>query len=390
MLRTIIIGADADLGRSLGSLLNETGRYGVLRATEDYPEGMGLERLLRAHAPHVIFLCVDHLQSAMSVRDGIDSTVPGIPLVAFGRSAGQSVLLELMKVGVREFLPAPFEHNRLYELADRLEQRLSENPLSFDTTDLMFSFLPAKAGVGTSTLALNISLAMSAQTKVLLADFDLNSGLIAFMLKISSAYSLVDAAERSGDMDENLWPQLVAEAGDLHVLPSGRTEPGVRIDPAQIRHLISFARRQYGVICVDLSGNMERYSVELMQESKQIFLVTTPEVPPLHLARERNLFLQNIDLGDRVSVLLNRRQRRSAISVAQIEDLLELPVYESFPNDYQTVHDAVVSGKAIDRSSDLGSACHRIAARILDPEGRETQKKKKKRFIEHFAVIPSR
>jgi hypothetical protein len=67
-----------------------------------------------------------------------------------------------------------------------------------------------------------------------------------------------------------------------------------------------------------------------------------------------------------------------------------LPVYESFPNNYQAVHDAVVSGKPIDRSSDLGSACHRVAARILNPETRESQPRKKKRFIEHFAVLPSR
>ena len=235
----------------------------------------------------MVFLCVDHLQNALRVRTGIEETVPGLPLVAFGRNSSQQVLLELMKVGVREFLPTPFDQQRLHELADRVEQRLAEAPLSFDATDLMFSFLPAKPGVGTSTLALNISVAMAQNTKVLLADFDLNCGLIAFMLKLASHYSLVDAADKSGELDENLWPQLVSEIGELHVLPSGRSEPGVRIDPIQIRRLIAFARRQYGVICVDLSGNMEKYSIELMMESKRIFVVATPEIPPLHLARQR-------------------------------------------------------------------------------------------------------
>ena len=390
MLRTLIVGADSNLAARLEVMFQEVERFALVRAVDSYPEGMRLERMLRAHAPQVVFLCIDHLENAMLVRAGIEETVPGLPLVAFGRNSTQQVLLELMKVGIREFFPTPFEQQRLHELADRVEQRLAESPLKFDATDLMFSFLPAKPGVGTSTLALNISVALSRRTKVLLADFDLNSGLIAFMLKLTANYSLVDAADKSAELDENLWPQLVREIGDLHVLPSGRSEPGVRIDPIQIRRLIAFARRQYGAICVDLSGNMEKYSIELMQESKQIFLATTPEIPPLHLARERYHFLRSIDLGDRVSVLLNRHHRRSTVSVAQIQELLGVPVYETFPNHYLGVHKSLVEGKPVDSTSELGRCFSKIAARILDPDSTEDGSSKKKRFIEHFTVRPAK
>ena len=391
MLRTIIIGTDSDLAQKLESLFTDTGRFGLLRSIDRYPEGAELERTLRAHAPHVVFLCVEALSDALVVRSGIERTVPGVPIVAFGRSASQHVLMELMKIGVREFLALPFSSETLLELADRIEEQLAKNPLSFDTTDLMLSFLPAKPGVGASTLALNLSIALSRcrDTKVLLADFDLNSGLIAFMLKISGPYSLVDAADKSAELDENLWPQLVTKVGDLDVLPSGRSEPGARIQPAQIQTLLTFARRHYGAICVDLSGNMEKYSVELMQESKQIFLVTTPEIPPLHLARERYIFLRQLDLGDRVSVLLNRWQKRNAMSVSQIEDLLEVPVYETFPNSYNQVHQALVSGSPIDAGSELGKRIAALANRILNPDSAQGSRPKK-RFLQHFSVLPAK
>ncbi len=326
MLRAIVVGTDEDLEARLKELFQDAGRIGLLRTVRDYPTGTDLERMLRAHAPHVVFLCMDNVDAALAVRTGVEETAPGLPVVAFGRNAGQQVLLELMKVGVREFLPLPFETQSLLELSNRLEDQLAETPLTFDSTDLMFAFLPAKPGVGASTLALNISVAMSRETKVLLADFDLNSGLIAFMLKVSSPYCLVDAVTKSAELDENLWPQLVTEVDRMHLLPAGRPQPGVRIEAIQIRRMLAFARRLYGVVAVDLSGNMEKYSIELMQESKQIFLVTTPEIPPLHLARERLNFLRQVDLGDRVSVLLNRYHKRGAISGAQIEDLLAVPV----------------------------------------------------------------
>ncbi len=391
MLRAIIIGADDDLKRKLEGMFYETGRFGLIRSLEGYPDEHALERTMRAHAPETVFLCVDVLESALRTRTTIEQTVPGVPIVAFGRIADQDILMELMKQGVREFLPMPFESQRLLDLGDRIEERLAQNPLSIESTDLMFSFLPSKPGVGTSTLALNLSVALSrlGQTRALLTDFDLNSGLVAFMLKLGTPHSIMDAVLRSEDLDENLWPQLVARVGKLDVLPAGRPAPGVRIQPLQIQRMLNFARRQYDVMCADLSGNMEKYSIELMMESKRIFVVATPEIPPLHLARERLNFLREIDLIDRVSVLLNRWTRKSAISVSQIEDLLEAPVYDSFPNNYLGVHKALVEGKPVDENSDLGKKCQAFARRIMNPKERDRQPGKRT-FLQSFSILPSK
>lgn len=390
MLRTIIIGADEVSVVGLETGFRESARFGLLRTLHDYPEGIQLERVLRAHAPDVVFLSVARLEEALRARAGIDSIVEGIPIVAFGGSSSQEILIELMKVGVREFVPLPVGTEVLYELADRLESMIHKNPHSFDTTDMTFTFLPAKPGVGTSTLALNVSLAMARRTKVFLADFDLNSGLIAFMLKLGAEYSLEDAAKKSNEIDEDLWPRLVTSIGELDVLPSGRTNPGFRIDPIQIHQLVSFARRQYGVICADLSGNMEKHSVELMQESKYIFVVTTSEIPPLHLARHRCQFLRSVDLGDRIRVLLNRYQKRNSVGISQIEELLEAKVFETLPNDYRSVHQSLVAGKPIDPATELGQACNRLAERALNKEHAEAPKAKGKRFLGHFNVLGRR
>ena len=391
MLRTVVIGADAESTQRMDSLFLESGRFGLARSIDKYPTGTELERLLRAHAPQVVFLSASVLDEALATKKAIEALLTGLPVVSFGRNCEQRVLLELMKAGVREFLPEPIDAGELGELANRIEDHLAQNPLSFDTTDLLFSFLPSKPGVGASTLALNVSVALAeeANVEVLLADFDLNSGLIAFMLKLNSPFALMDAADKSEELDENLWPQLVSQRGKLHVLPSGTSMPGVRIEAAQIRRMLSFARRQYGGICVDLSGNLEKYSIELMQESKTIFLVTTPEIPPLHLARDRYNFLRQLDLSDRVCVLLNRWHKKSAVSAAQVEDLLEVPVYHTFPNNYNGVHQALLAGQPVAPDTDLGKQCRILAKKVLNPES-DTSAIPKKKFLEHFSVLSSR
>ncbi len=395
ILRTIVLGADEDLSQRLEMVFLETGRFGLVRSFDSYLDDYSVERLIRVHGPQVIFLCADDIAEAGRVKQRIDQTLPGLPVVAFGRDACPEVLIELMKLGVREFLRTPFDPAEIIGIADRIERHLAENPLDAGATDRVFSFLPAKPGVGTSTLAVNLAVAMAAidDTKVLLTDFDFNSGLVAFMLKLNPPYTIVDAVLRSEDLDENLWPQLVTKAEKLDILPCGRPEPGVRVEPIQIHRMISFARRQYDVICVDLSGNMEKYAVELMMESKHIFLVTTPEIPPLHLARERLQFLRSIELADRVKVLVNRWGKRTPVTIRQIQELLEAPVFECFPNNYAGVHAALMEGRPIDSRSDLGRQIRRAALRILNPElNPETEKDiaKKKRFLESFSILSSK
>jgi Flp pilus assembly CpaE family ATPase len=224
-----------------------------------------------------------------------------------------------------------------------------------------------------------------ANAAVLLSDFDLNSGMLRFMLKLENTYSVTDAAEHSLEMDENMWPTMVTTLEKLDVLHAGKLNPDFRIEPTQIRHLMEFMRRNYSALCFDLSGNLERYSLEIMHESKRIFLVCTPEIPSLHLAREKLVYLKQLDLADRVSVLLNRCQKRPLITPTQIEELVGAPVYMTFPNDYQGVQRALTAGRWVESNTELGKQFNTLVQSMFDTKG-PAPVETKKRFIEFFSV----
>jgi Flp pilus assembly CpaE family ATPase len=165
-------------------------------------------------------------------------------------------------------------------------------------------------------------------------------------------------------MDESLWQKLVTSIGELDIIPAGKRVPGFRIEAMQIRYLMEFARRNYKVICADLSGILEKFSLEILHEARQIFLVCTPEVPSLHLAREKLRFFNTLDLEGRVKILLNRAQRRSLIPISEIEKVLGHAVYMSFPNDYVGVHKALTAGKQVNPASELGKGFQALAGAI--------------------------
>jgi len=391
MLRGIAISPDQELSDQLEDLLTEVGHIGLVRKIEKYPAGIELSRFLRAHAPQVVFLSIENLAKAVDTIAGIEATVPGMQIVAISRNCDPQTLLELMRIGVREFMSMPFSRQDLYETLGRINENLEKKPVASFATDMMFSFLPSKAGVGASTIAMNASVSASQlpEAKTILVDFDLNSGMQRFMLKLDNEYCLTDAAENSFRMDDNLWPQLVTTIGNLDVLHSGKLNPNFRIEASQVRHLIDYMRRMYKVVCVDLSGNMEKYSLEIMQESKRVFLVCTPEITSLHLAREKYNYLKTLDLGERVSVLLNRAQKRAVISPAQIEELLGIPVAMTFPNDYQGVHRALTMGRNVEPSTELGKQFSKLAQSMVEKKGIAAPQPKKS-FVDYFSLLPGR
>jgi pilus assembly protein CpaE len=391
MMRGLIISPDRELASQLDRVLADSGSVSVIRSVDRYPGSVELTRFVRAHAPHVVFVSMESVSSAGGIQAALQEALSGIQIIAIHRTTEPQLLLDVMRLGIREFLAYPFDRKSVVDAVNRAGELLSKNPLSVDATDLVYSFLPSKAGVGTSTIALNAAVAASQLkgTKVFLSDFDLNSGMIRFMLKLQNHHSVIDAAERSVDIDENFWPQLVTGIGSLDVLHAGTLNPNFRMEAAQVRNLLDFARRNYKVICADLSGNLEKYSIELMHESKKIFLVCTPEIPSLHLAREKFHYLRTLDLGDRVSVLLNRCQKRPLISPSQVEELLGLPVHMTFSNDYQGVNKAMSEGKPVDSGSELGRQCAALAGSMLErkvTDGPES----KRRFVEYFSLVPTR
>jgi pilus assembly protein CpaE len=386
MLRAVIISPSRSLADELQPVLASL-PIAVVRVVEHYPTENELLRLLRSLTPQLILLSVESLQEAVAVVRGIETHAPGVPVVAAGQRSGPEVLLE-MRAGVREFLQSPFEPAAVQEALERVREAAERAPRPVELADRIFSFLPCKAGVGTSTVALNMSAAFARapDTSVLLMDFDLNCGMIGFMLKLENPHSVTHAAEIAFQMDENLWRQLISSCGALDVLPAGKINPGVRIEPAQIRSLLDFARRHYKVICLDLSGNLEKYSVEIMRESKQIFLVCTAELPSLHLARQKLSFLRSLDMEDTVQVLLNRVGKRDVVSPEEVEKLLGLTVC-TFPNDYRGIHEALATGKPVKWDSPLGKRFLDAAQTILSGSGLEEPKKR--RFVEHFSLVPA-
>src|SRR5258708_34367274 len=141
MLRGIIICPDADLHDRLQAVLADVGFTNVTRSLDHSPNSLELLRIVRAHAPQVLFLSIDSMQKATEVVQELEKQAPGTQVIAISRVCDPQILLNLMRTGVREFASLPFDRNQIGDSLVRLSEQLNANPPEIETTDDVFSFL---------------------------------------------------------------------------------------------------------------------------------------------------------------------------------------------------------------------------------------------------------
>jgi pilus assembly protein CpaE len=252
--------------------------------------------------------------------------------------------------------------------------------------------MPAKPGCGATTIATYATAIASQKTldPTLLLDFDVRLGVTSFLLKAEGAHTIADALLQTERLDQDLWSSLVARLGNLHLLGSGPVDFSRAVPAEHYAALLDFAIRRYAVIAVDLPGTMEDCEVATLLRSKRIFLVTTPDIGALHVARRKATWLQDLRLTDKVAVVLNCVDRRSTLSVDDIQRIIQLPVRHMLPANNAEIARAVQKGAVLDSTSGLGKHIARISAELTAGRPASHKPNAVRRFVEYFSISAAR
>jgi pilus assembly protein CpaE len=278
-----------------------------------------------------------------------------------------SAILQSLRAGASEFLHAPFDLANQREAVARLRRLFMPEPVSEEDPGHVVGFTSSKPGSGASTIATQAAFALQRLTnkRILLADFDLTGGTIGFYLKLSHSYSLVDALQHAEHLDVALWNSLTVNYGGVDILPSPAAPYADALDATRLRVLIDHARGLYDWVILDLPAVFNRTSLIAISECERAILVSTPELPSLHLTRKALTLLDQLGFPkDRFHVLVNRVDRRDEIGSANMEKLFGCPIHASLPNDYFSLHRVVTLGQPLGNEGELGKAIESVASRL--------------------------
>jgi len=382
---TITIGtvvASQDLLDELQAALYDQPVRAVLEQREIGEWGEFLEKLDRVR-PDV--LLIDMTQIADPLEDVIRQikATSGSPMViVVHTSADPDTILKAIRADADEYVYPPLKDDLTAALrrmsADRLKHRAGTRPRG-----KVFGFLSAKGGCGATTLACHLAAELYRQTElqVLLADFDVDGGIVAFLMKTQHRYSVLDAVENVKRLDLSFWKALVSNGvpGVEVIAAPARPPSDNHHHPADFRDVLRFVRSNYDWTLVDLGSGLSLMPMTLLEELDQLFLVTTLDIPALHQAK--NIVHTLHDLGYRehhLRLLVNRVPKRSEIGLSELERMLGVPVSDTVPNDYISLSDAYAEGGLLPHKSKIGKSCSKIIENVA---GLKEFPKKKRSFL---------
>ena len=321
--------------------------------------------------PEVVLLDITGLPLPLeeAVR-AVRAALPDAMLVALDTTAQPETILAAMRVGANEFLYPPLGNN----LRKAVERRAEVRPRPRENSrppGKVLGFLSAKGGSGASTIACHLAAELgrvSAQRAEhsLLADLDLQSGIVGFLMKVKSPYSVLDAVQNLHRLDVSYWNALVsAEWPGLEIIaaPSGYL-PKDPVSGESLGKVLTFVRAHYAWTVVDLGCTLNMATITVLDEIDDIFLVTTLEVPSLHQAKQAVQTLINAGFGNRLRVILNRTPQRPDVTSEELERILGLPIDTMLPNDYYALYDAFCKGKLLPPGSHLSRQLSSFAMRL--------------------------
>lgn len=196
----------------------------------------------------------------------------------------------------------------------------------------------AKGGVGTSTVATNVAVALRQVTgqDVALADFSLQFGDVAALLNVWSKHSLHDVAVHHQTIDDTLLHNVLVphESGVKVLQAPSEPELAADITGAQVENIVSALQQRFGYVVLDCWSFMDEIALALMGAADQVLLVTTPEVPALKNTRiALDYFVRHGIRRDRIALVLNRFPSVKGVTLKDVQEHLRHPIQANLPSD---------------------------------------------------------
>jgi MinD-like ATPase involved in chromosome partitioning or flagellar assembly len=236
------------------------------------------------------------------------------------------------------------------------------------------SIFAPKGGVGKTTVAVNVAVALRQQTRaeVLLFDADVGVGNVTSVLDVPYRLGLADLADSPPeDWTDAAFEQCV----------STHTETGVRVltwgtDPAESERIsvdlllaaLRWARNHHSYVLVDNHPGYDDRTMAMLAVSNEIFLVLTPEVGALRNSAQFLELARELGLGGVVRVVINRANH--GIRPEDMASALRLPISATIVSAGPKAVIASNEGKPIVTKfprEKIADDLHRVARLISEP-----------------------
>ena len=275
-----------------------------------------------------------------------------------GDNLDANVLLQAMRIGVKEFFPQPLDEEEVRAALGKLS--LTVKPKAVEAKPRrgrIITFIGSKGGVGTTTLAVNMAANLAARGegfKTALVDMHVILGDIPLFFDINPGFNWGEILKNIHRLDATLLDNVVThhkESG-VHILPSpGSLREGLHTIQADVlERLLETMRDTYDYTILDCGFVMTTSLAKILEMADRFFVVAMLTLPCMTNTRKVIKAIETMEqeaVKTKLRVVVNRYKKRTSITLQEAENGIDHKIFWRVPDDYKRTMSAVDLGKTL-------------------------------------------
>jgi pilus assembly protein CpaE len=394
-IRILVVDDIAETRENLAKLIGFESDMTIVASAEG---GQQAVEFAKRDRPDVILMDINMPDmDGITATEIIANTVPESPIIMMSVQGEQDYLRRSMLAGAREFLVKPFSADELvnairhvHEIEKVKRARYAQvAPVASAQTPSLTSalqpqrgkiitFFSPKGGVGRTTIATNLAVALHQSTgqPVALVDGSLPFGDIAVILNMSpKAKTIADLVGSFDQVDaEVLESVLVPHSTGIKVLLAPPTpEAAELITGANIKRVLETLRQSYAYVVVDTWPSFQEQVLTMLDVADVILTLMTLEITSLKNVRVFMEIAEKLGYDDhKVQLVANRNDSSGGIKASDVEASLGRKIPHTIVSDGRALVLAVNRGVPFvisHRDSQVAKDIYTLADKLTGAEG---------------------
>jgi len=348
--------------------------------------GVEAVELAREMRPDVILMDInmpemDGIKATKTITDeGLEGSI-----IMMSIQGEREYIKKAMSAGARDYVTKPFGVNELIETirrvfqSDQAKKKKITNPISSSKLQTkVLSVFSTKGGVGKTTIATNLAVAIAVTTnkKVALLDFDLQFGDVAISLNlyvkntITELIKDISNVEYENDMIEEYM--LTHYSGVKVLAAPTKPENAEYVNSEHIKKIIEILKGRFDYIIIDTAQGFDDTVITALDESDTILYISTLDLPSIKNTKIGLEVMKTLNYSnEKVRVVVNKSNESFGIKHLDFKAALNVDLWAIIPEDLASVAISVNNGHPLvshRRSSAVSKRIYKLAQTIVQGE----------------------
>jgi pilus assembly protein CpaE len=293
-----------------------------------------LNAWLSSHSDEYVVVLGPTLTDEESVLtcEALRTTAPTLSTILAREHLDGELLAAAMKAGARDVV----HHSDVAALAEGLNRAFQlyvalRGPAGAMHMSKVIAVFSPKGGVGKTTIAVNLALALTEKgaRRVCLVDLDLAFGDVAITMQLFPTHSIEQAIGAEDALDVEMLDGLLTRHQDSLMVLAAPPHPDTRerVTPLLVSRIIRTLRETFDYVVIDTEPAFDEQVLTALDETDEVVLVTTLDVPTLKNVKVAVETFDALHIArDNRHLVLNRADDEVGINADKVEGILGMTV----------------------------------------------------------------